>query len=198
MKKLNVSKESVRIVVCLGVIALVASLLLAVVNLFTQVDEAAELRKAIGEAYAEAEIASEVDLKDFENTDGTEVLNVFVATDGAYIILTHVAKADKVGYNAEGVSMLVIIRDDEIIKLSGYSHSETPGLGANAFKDKHLDQYIGLTTDRFDVYEGEQIVAPDGGYFTPVKVTSATYTTNAVFLAVNASVRAYVILTGGM
>ena len=44
MRKLNVSKESVRIVVCLGVIALVASLLLAVVNIFTQVDEAAELR----------------------------------------------------------------------------------------------------------------------------------------------------------
>ncbi len=198
MRKLNVSKESVRIVVCLGVIALVASLLLAVVNIFTQVDEAAELRKAIGDVYAEAEIEREIDLKDYDDTDGTEVLNAFVATDGAYIILTHVAKADKVGYNAEGVSMLVVIKDGAIIKLSGYSHSETPGLGANAFKDKHLNQYVGLTVDRFDVSDGAQIIAPESGYFTPVKVTSATYTTNAVFLAVKASVRAYVKLTGGM
>lgn len=198
MKKLKIGNESVRIVVSLSVIALVAALLLAAVNLFTQVNEKEELQKAIAENYS-SPIAEEISTDGYVGLNGTELQAAYRAEDGAYIFLIHVSKANRVGYSADGVGVITVIKDGAIVKVAGYSHSETPGLGANAFKEDYLKQYEGVSVDDIYVPDDLELTFPDtAGNFTPEKVTSATYTTNAVFAAVKGAVRAYNELGGGL
>lgn len=198
MKKIRVNNESVKIVVSLTVIALVAALLLACVNLFTKVDENEELQKAIAENYS-SPIAQEISAEGYVNLNGTELQAAYIAEDGAYIFLVHVSKGNRIGYSADGVGVITVIKDGVIVKVAGYSHSETPGLGANAFKEDYLAQYAGVAVKDIYIPDDLNLTFPDTtGAFTPEKVTSATYTTNAVFAAVKGAVRAYNKLGGGI
>lgn len=198
MKKIRVNNESVKIVVSLTVIALVAALLLACVNLFTKVDENEELQKAIAENYS-SPIAQEISAEGYVNLNGTELQAAYIAEDGAYIFLVHVSKGNRIGYSADGVGVITVIKDGVIVKVAGYSHSETPGLGANAFKEDYLAQYAGVAVKDIYIPDDLNLTFPDTtGAFTPEKVTSATYTTNAVFAAVKGAVRAYNELGGGI
>ena len=113
MKKLKIGNESVRIVVSLSVIALVAALLLAAVNLFTQVNEKEELQKAIAENYS-SPIAEEISTDGYVGLNGTELQAAYRAEDGAYIFLIHVSKANRVGYSADGVGVITVIKDGVI------------------------------------------------------------------------------------
>lgn len=195
--KAKINKESLKIVISLAVIAFVAALLLAVVNYFTAVDEAEELKNAIAEAYPDSEL-TELDTSDYTSLTGTSLNGAYRAADGAYIFLVHVAKANRIGYSADGVALITVIDDGAIIKVVGYSHSETPGLGANAFNEKYLSQYVGVKTSDIDIPADHSIGIPDSGSaFTPYKVTSATYTSNAVFASVKGAVAAYNHFTGG-
>ncbi len=85
-----------------------------------------------------------------------------------------------VGINAEGV-----ITGVEII-----SHSETPGLGANAVKPEFKERFNGksgtLTVDK-NSNEGQSIQA----------ITAATITSKAVTNAVNSAVDCFGEITGG-
>ena len=198
MKKFRINNESVKIVVSLSVIALVAALLLACVNLFTQVDENEELQKAIAENYS-SPIAEEISTEGYVDINGTELQAAYIAEDGAYIFLVHVSKGNRIGYSADGVRVITVIKDGVIVKVAGYSHSETPGLGANAFKEDYLARYAGVSVKDVYVPDDLNLTFPDTtGKFTPEKVTSATYTTNAVFAAVKGAVRAYNELGGGL
>ena len=193
----KINKESLKIVLSLALIAFVAALLLAVVNYFTTVDEEAELKAAIAEAYPDSEL-SELDASGFTPLSGTTLTAAYRAEDGAYVFLTHVAKANRIGYSADGVSLITVIREGKIIKVVGYSHSETPGLGANAFEEEYLSQYAGVNTCDIVIPADGSLGIPDlASGFTPEKVTSATYTTNAVFASVKGSVAAYNYFEGG-
>ncbi len=191
MKKANVphkiSKETKRIIICLTVIAFCSAILLGVVNMFTKVDEEKQLQSAIAEIYSE-EIVKTIDVDGYKNLSGTTLENLFVAKDNAYIAVVHVEKSAGVCYNAKGITIVVVLKDDKIVKVESYSHSETPGLGENALKEKHLSQYKDLSVNLFDVTDN----GTQGEFFTPNKVTSATYSTNGVQLGVRAAVKAYV------
>lgn len=194
-KKLD--PESVKIVVSLTLIALVAALLLAVVNIFTRVDEAEEMQNAVAENYS-SPVASEIDISGYDDLGGTELQAAYIAEDGAYIFLVHVAKGNRIGYSADGVGLITVIKDGVIVKVAGYSHSETPGLGANAFREDYLMQYSGVNVADIYIPEDDTLVFPDNsGMFTPEKVTSATYTTNAVFAGVKGAVKAYGVFAEG-
>lgn len=189
--KAKINKESLKIVVSLAAIAFVAALLLAVVNYFTAVDEAEELKKAVAEAYPDSEL-TELDTSGFTALTGTSLEGAFRAADGAYIFLVHVSKANRIGYSADGVSLITVISEGTIVKVEGYSHSETPGLGANAFKTDYLSQYSGVKVSDIFIPEDNSLGIPDtGSAFTPTRVTSATYTSNAVFASVKGAVAAY-------
>lgn len=187
----KISKETQRIIICLTVIALCSALLLGVINMFTKVDEESKLKDAIAEIYPE-EIVETVELDGYDNLKGTTLDSLMVAKDGAYIAVVHVEKATGVCYNAKGITIVVVLKDDKIVKVENYSHSETPGLGENALKEKHLSQYKDLSVNLFDIEDN----ATEGEFFTPIKVTSATYSTNGVQLGVRAAVKAYVINRG--
>ena len=198
MKKIKINNESVKIVVSLSVIAFVAALLVACVNLFTQVEESEELQKAIAENYS-SPIAEELSTEGYVDINGTELQAAYSAEDGAYIFLVHVSKENRIGYSADGVGVITVIKEGVIVKVAGYSHSETPGLGANAFKEDYLAQYAGVSVKDVYVPDDLKLTFPDTtGKFTPEKVTSATYTTNAVFAAVKGAVKAYNELGGGL
>ncbi len=189
--KAKINKESLIIVLSLAAIAFVAALLLAVVNYFTAVDEAEELKKAIAEAYPDSEL-TELDASGYTSLSGTTLKGAYVAKDGAYIFLVHVSKANRIGYSSDGVALITVIRDGVIEKVEGYSQSETPGLGANAFKADYLAQYSGVKVSDINIPDDNGLGIPDSvSAFTPTKVTSATYTTNAVFASVKGAVAAY-------
>lgn len=96
------------------------------------------------------------------------------------------------GYSA-GLSLTVgLLMDGTVSGMSIGSHSETPGLGANATKPEFLDQFVG--GKQFAVVKGGQAAADSGAGATIVAdeavsqidaLTGATITSNAVKNAVN-------------
>ena len=188
MKKFSVNKDSVKLVVILACIALVSSLLLAVINLFTQVDEEAKLREAIGEAYSSPLTDETFDLSSYDNLEKAEILNMFRAEDGAVIILSKSTNCYSAG---NGISLLVIIKDNDILKVSSYSHGETPGLGTNALTESYLAAYEALSVSDFTIEENITGASP-GGKKEVANYTGATKSSNGVRDAVTNAVRAYV------
>lgn len=147
MKNLKTGKEILIIVVVLTSIAMLSGLLLGVMNKVTYVDPTEALRERIGKLY-DSPIET-VDISDYQNISDTEILNAFVAEDGAYIIEAKSKKA----YSSKGLKLIVIIKDGESISINGQGNSETPGLGSKALAVGYLNRYIGLPTTYFGADE---------------------------------------------
>lgn len=192
MTKISVNKDSVKLVIILACIALVSSLLLATINIFTQVDEEAKLRETIGKAYSSPVTEEVIDFSSYDNIEKAEILNMFKAEDGAVIILSKSTNCYGAG---TGISLLVIIKGDDIVEVTPYSHGETPGLGTNALTDEYLAQYEALSISDFVI--GEAMGATPGGYKEVAKYTGATKSSNGVRDAVTNAVRAYVKVVRG-
>ncbi len=187
MKKINVNRDSVKLVVCLAVIALVSSLLLAVVNNFTKVDEEKMLREAIAENYSSPLTDESFDLASFENLEKASIEAMFRAEDGAVVILS---KSTNCYNSTKGISLLVIIKGDDIVKITSYAHGETPGLGTNALKESYLERYSSFNVSDYAV---EKLTVK--GTEAP-KYSSATRSSNGVRDAVFNAVKAYKELGG--
>ena len=187
MKKISVNKDSVKLVIILACIALVSSLLLAVINLFTQVDEEAKLREAIGEAYPSPLTEEVIDFSSYDNLEKAEILNMFRAEDGAVVILSKSTNCYGAG---TGISLIVVIKGNDIVKISPYSHGETPGLGTNALTEEYLGRYEALNVSDF-VIDGGTGATPNN-YKGVENYTGATKSSNGVRDAVTNAVRAYV------
>ena len=187
MKKISVNKDSVKLVIILACIALVSSLLLAVINLFTQVDEEAKLREAIGEAYPSPLTEEVIDFSSYDNLEKAEILNMFRAEDGAVVILSKSTNCYGAG---TGISLIVVIKGNDIVTISPYSHGETPGLGTNALTEEYLGRYEALNVSDF-VIDGVTGTAPNN-YKGVENYTGATKSSNGVRDAVTNAVRAYV------
>lgn len=185
MKKMSVNKDSIKLVIILSCIALVSSLLLATINLFTQVDEEAKLREAIGEAYASPLTEEVIDFSQYDNIAKGEILNMFRAEDGAVVILSKSTNCYGAG---TGISLIVVIKGDDIVNISSYSHGETPGLGTNALTDEYLNRYKAFKVSDF-VKSG--VLENNSGNMVE-KYTGATKSSNGVRDAINNAVRAYV------
>lgn len=192
MTKISVNKDSVKLVIILACIALVSSLLLATINIFTQVDEEAKLRETIGKAYSSPVTEEVIDFSSYDNIEKAEILNMFKAEDGAIVILSKSTNCYGAG---TGISLLVIIKGDDIVEVTPYSHGETPGLGTNALTDEYLAQYEALSISDFVI--GEAMGATPGGYKEVAKYTGATKSSNGVRDAVTNAVRAYVKVVRG-
>lgn len=189
MKKISINKDSLKLVIVLSCIALVSSLLLATINIFTQVDEEAKLREKIGEVYQSPLTEESFDLSSYDNIDKAEILNMFRAEDGAIIVLSKSTNC----YNAgTGISLLIVFKGNDILKIESYSHGETPGLGTNALTESYLARYEALNVSDFQI-EGVTGASPTGGK-TVEKYTGATKSSNGVKDAVTNAVRAYVKL----
>ncbi len=147
MKKPKHTKEIVMIVVVLSAIAIVSGLLLGVMNKITYVDETKALIENIEKLYNSP--ITQLDIADYNNIVETEILNAFLAEDGAYIIESKSNKA----YSSKGLKLITVIKEGKIIIIDGKGNSETPGLGTKALADTYLHQFIGLSYDYFDVEE---------------------------------------------
>ncbi len=186
MKKLNV-KQILIPTVALLIICLVATSLLAGTNSITQEKialNAVETEKASrmlvlpeGKEYGEVTtLDSGITYCIGTNENGEEAGYVF----------TSQAK----GYGGTVSVMVGIGNDGAITGVEILSHSETPGLGANAVKPDFKNRFIGksgeLTVDK-NSNDGQNVQA----------ITAATITSKAVTSAVNAVTAAYAEITGG-
>jgi Na+-translocating ferredoxin:NAD+ oxidoreductase RnfG subunit len=192
----HILNESLKIVLVLGVLALIAAILLSVVNYYTKIDASVIIRETIGQSYSSS-IKKEINIDNLSQYSGTEIIKAYEAEDGAIIIVSKALKGEKVCYNADGITIIVVIKDNKLIKIVPFAHSETPGLGEKALKEDHLRQYEGLSTQDFYIQTGESISSGDtDNYFNPTIVSGATYSSNGVNLAVKAAVRTYNIIIG--
>ena len=190
MKKFSINKDSIKLVIILGCIALVSGLLLACVNLFTQVDEEAKLKETIGEVYSSPITDTTYDMTGFENLPKAEILNMFKAEDGAVIILSKSTNCYSAG---KGISLLVVIKGNDIVDIVSYAHGETPGLGTNALTDSYLARYEALSVSDFTI-DSDVTGASSSGKKEVENYTGATKSSNGVRDAVTNAVRAYVLV----
>lgn len=179
MKKMNL-KEILIPTIALFVICLVATALLAFTNSATQ-DKIAQnaiqtenaSRKIVlpsGASFSEVEALDDVSYCIGSDETGNEVGYVF--TSGAK------------GYGGTVSVMVGVDLEGNITGVEILSHSETPGLGANAVKQDYKDRFVGkngtLTVDKTS-NEGQNVQA----------ITAATITSKAVVAAVNSALEAF-------
>ncbi len=144
MKSIKTGKEIVTIIIVLTAIAVVAGLLLGVMNKVTAVDETEALKAQIGELYT-SPIKDILDISAYENLKDTEILNAFVAEDRAYIIKSKSNKA----YSGNGLQLIIIIKSGKVLSVNGEGNSETPGLGSKALTESYLKNYVGSSYASF-------------------------------------------------
>ncbi|NMA59811.1 MAG: FMN-binding protein [Clostridiales bacterium] len=178
--------ESAKIVLAISILALVAALLLSIINHYTKQDADKAMRDVIAKVY-DSPVESWVNLSNYKPVEKTQIETYGKAEDGAHIVIS---KSEK-GYNAAGVSLVVVIKDGKISKVAVFSHSETPGLGDKALKETYFEQYIGISIDRFVTDDDYIITSPSSndGIFKPQFVSGATRTSTAVQEAILAAVR---------
>lgn len=197
MKRLKISKDYIMIVVALTVIAIMAALILSAVNIFTHVSEAELIKRALSNN--DLKIEKEYSLNTFSRYPDTELIFAGKTPDNKYVIISKANKTSLNCYGTEGIAITVVIKDDIIEKIVSYKHAETPGLGSKALNEKHLSQYYGKNVNSFNVGE-ENKIAHEGepSDFVPTVVTSATYSTNGVNVAVKNAIKAYLAIIKGV
>ncbi len=178
------NKNMLKPTIVLGIICLVATALLAVTYDITKpmIDEinarmAAEARMEVLAA------ADNFEQMDVALVDG--VSEVYKATNGAGVVVTSASKGFggavtvMTGFDAEGKITGVKVTD---------ASNETPGLGSKATLPAYTGQFVGATTVMFNGTDGTATQI-DG-------VSGATYTSTAVFNAVDAAVAQFAELGG--
>ena len=186
MKKLNL-KDVLIPTVALLVICLVATTLLAFTNSITA--------EKIALNAVETENAS----RNIVLPGGTSYSEVTAAENGVTYCIGYDKIGNEIGYvftaGAKGyggtVSVMVgMDKQGAVLGLEILSHSETPGLGANAVKDDFKGRFVGksgvLTVDKVS-NDGQNIQA----------ITAATITSKAVVSAVNTITEVYTQITEG-
>lgn len=139
-----------------------------------------------------------------ENAENTRKLvmqdaDSFVQVDDYYVALKGseeigmVFETETKGYGGSVKVMTAISMEGSVTGVSILSHTETPGLGANAEKDSFVDQYIadvpaeGFWVTKSEATQDSEIEA----------LTGATITSNAVTDAVNLAIERYDEVKGG-
>jgi len=177
--KLDV-KEIVKVAGILTAICVVISALLAGANLLTK-ERIAQI--ALENEYAACETVfpsagRELEFTSFaEIASGSDVSGYLATDDGKAVGCVIITSAK--GYGGDVQVMVGFDLNKTITGISILSHSETPGLGANAANPAFLGQFVGLAD------AGSLAVAKDGG--TVDAVTAATISSRAVTAAVNSA-----------
>ena len=186
MKKINV-KDILVPAVALLIFCLVATAILAGTNMIT--------KEKIAENAVQTEIASRAAVL----PEGKDYGEVVTLDNGVTYCIGYGTDGNEVGYvftsGAKGyggtVSVMVGMDvDGNITGVEILSHSETPGLGANATKDDFKNRFVGksgtLSVDK-NSNDGQNVQA----------ITAATITSKAVVNAVNLATDAYNQIAGG-
>lgn len=111
----------------------------------------------------------------------------YIGKDGSGTSVGYVFETEGKGYGGTVKVMTGISTEGEITGVVVLSHSETPGLGANAEKETFRDQYKqpvpadGISVVKFQVPKEGEIQA----------MTGATITSTAVTNAVNSAIEMY-------
>jgi len=114
-----------------------------------------------------------------ESPADESVIKIYAAKSGESD-LGYVIEAASNGYGGAVVVLTGIDETGAVVKVKIGSHSETPGLGANADSDAFTDQYMAKS--------GHIGVAKQNPGPNDIQaITSSTITSNAVTTAVNAS-----------
>ncbi|MBQ4313068.1 MAG: RnfABCDGE type electron transport complex subunit G [Clostridia bacterium] len=166
--------EIVKVAAILAAICLVITALLAATNELT-VDRIAE-NSAADKAAAYSQVIS---APQYVEQDGGEDYELTLAVSGSDVIGCAITTTDK-GYGGEIAVMTGFDMNGNITGVYIIEHNETPGLGANAAKDKFLGQFV---TPGGEYRPIAFAVSKDGGEID--SVTAATISSRAVTRAVN-------------
>lgn len=88
------------------------------------------------------------------------------------------------GYNADGIDVLVIIKEGKVLSVKPIAINETPGLGTNVENESFLEQFTGKS----DTLSAVKAAAKDNEINA---YTGATKSSKGVTNAVNTAIRAY-------
>ena len=179
MNKNSSWETSVKPVVVLSVIALIVSLLLAMVNSFTAPIIEENQKAATLAAYVDVmpTVSSASDLDEVSDSTTENITGAVKATDGSLAI-----KAEEKGF--DGGILSVIIGFDTNGTVTGIwvdASTQTKGIGSAVAEDDFLKQFDGLDCTQ-NVVMGEDGV--DGK-------TGATFSSKALFAAINDCVNCY-------
>jgi len=167
-------------VLCLTLVCLLCSAILALVYAVTadpiKAAEEKALKESIGRVLPDGGELSDVATAEF----GGQKFDYYVSTaDGAPA--AYAVKSSTVGFGGPLTLMVGVLPDGSVYNTSVLSHSETPGLGAKCATDtKFMDQWKGLGADKVIK------VTKDGGDIDAI--TASTITSRAYSLAVSNAV----------
>ena len=186
MKKINL-KDIIVPAAALLIFCLVATAILAGTNMIT--------KDKIADNAVQTEIASRATVLPGGKTYGdvTELdggVTWCIGYDEAGEELGYVFTTGAKGYGGTVAVMVGMDLEGNITGVEILSHSETPGLGANATKPDFKERFIGksgILTVNKSSNEGQDVQA----------ITAATITSTAVVNAVNLATEAYNQITGG-
>lgn len=181
------TKDLVKCVVVLAVIALVASALLGVMNWLTYVDPNETIMKEVASYYG----VSLEDVSVEENmSKGTNVNNCFVAKDGDKT-LGYCFYAVGTGAKDGTMELLVYINNEGVItEIECYSQGETAGYYDKVEK-ANKSKYVGIDCDDVDALKliGSKDTPAGKGEINAL--SGATYTSKGYHNAVAAAVNSY-------
>lgn len=184
--------ETVKLGLILLIITAVAAAVLGFSNSITA-DKIAELEKetnnkAMQEVLRDAEEFKLLDESKLEEVQAvsSNIIEVNEGYDANSNLVGYTIKAYTTGYGGRIEFMLGISAEGQITGIKIISHSETPGLGANAEKSYFTDSFKGKSASQ-ELTSAKKPAAEN----EVQAITSATKTTNGIVNGVNMVLEAY-------
>lgn len=170
------SLQTIRPVLVLVVICMVAGALLGFVHQSTAPVAAANAEAKAQETYAE--LVPEA--KSFEDVecDVEGCTAALRALDGSGSIVGYVVVAQSKGYGGQVPIAVAFLPDGTVGNITAMSNSETPGLGTRIAEESYIGQYVGLSAEPLDASDVNLI-------------SGATISSKAALSAFNIAVEAY-------
>ena len=190
----STTKDVLKCVLVLVAIALVAGILLGVVNKFTYVDVNAVMLTSLSEKFDVSQSSVKSDNSYiYKKSDDNYVERcylVYKEVDGAATDEIEALVYLVVGSGAYSgsVEMLYTVKDGKIADLEVYSHSETSGIGTKVLKQENLNKYKGIELSSITNYN---IAGGADAKGDAVYVSGATRTTRGVLNSLRALAYSY-------
>ena len=178
-------KEVIKPAVILFVICVAVSAALAGTNLLT----ADRIARAAAQKAEESRMVVLPEAEAFQaSEDGTHYIGLSKeAPEG--VVVGYVFETESKGYGGTVKVMTGINTEGNITGVIVLSHSETPGLGANAEKESFREQYKQPVANNANGIQVVKFQAPNEGEIQAM--TGATITSTAVTNAVNLAIEQY-------
>lgn len=179
-------KEVIKPAAILFVICVAVSAALAGTNLLTA-DRIAQAAAQKAEESRMVVLPGAEAFQEKESEDGTHYIGLSKEADG--VVVGYVFETESKGYGGTVKVMTGISTEGSITGVIVLSHSETPGLGANAEKESFRAQYQQPVANLAGGIQVVKFQAPNEGEIQAM--TGATITSTAVTNAVNLAIEQY-------